>query len=388
MLTLLLSTLTACAAATNIVNAIFLNDPAIDVITALEEEDYVLALMLAHEIEHDSLLQRLENRLEILESDFRTDNKDFIVIMEEIRIIDAMNVQGLSNTLHGVSNRIQNLNSSRIAFRTAESMFNNGDFPSAIAQLRLVIPDDANYELALRNLQHIINAYRYQILEIADESVARGDYSGAIFAINNGLWTLVNDPVLMERLNLSKQALVNSAISNARASADIGDYDIAIFGLNVALQAAPNNEQLTRLIDEINNIRPMNLLALEPVNSQFWNPNETKTEIILRYESPWGHRQRSEAYFFVDAGYSILRGTINADEHLRPETRMQIRIFADDVLVYESGYIQRASTFDFEANITGARFIRLRVDNRHYSFPDTIPAWGGRVTASNVFLIR
>jgi len=368
------------------VRSVIVADPAADVIIALEEEDYVLALMLAHEVEHEPLQRRLENRLETLEADFRAENRDFILIMSEIDIIRAMNVDGLSNTLQNTSRRIENLNSSRTAFATAEAMFQNSDYPSAIAQYRLVIQDDANYEQALRGLQNSISAYRTKVLELADENIERGDYAGAIFALNNGLWTLENDSALTEALNLNKQSLVNNAIASARSSIDIGNYDIATFALNVALQAVPSNEQLTRMLDEINLIRPMNLLTLEPVRSWDWNPNETRTQIPLIHERGWGTNFISEAEFFVDAGYSFLRGIISADESLNPNSRMQLFVFTDDVLIYESDFIQRASAFDFEISIAGARFIRLRVNNQPPEGSWNITS--GRFSASDLFLIR
>ena len=133
-------------------------------------------------------------------------------------------------------------------------------------------------------------------------------------------------------------------------------------------------------------MRPTNLLTLTPISSSFWTANEIGTQVTLRYERPWGHLNRSEAEFFIDENYSILRGRVSADEHLATETRMQLRIFSDGEMIYESDYIERATTFPFEVDVAGRRFIHVRIDNRHYSMPDLLGGRNGRITVSELFL--
>jgi len=436
----LVALLAAVIAIVFIINP-FNNDPAIAVIAALEEGNYDEALVLAWEnMDSETLPEMLEQRLDTLISEFKAENIEFSVVSMELDAIGNIHMYGLWGLVNTTRNTINNLNFSRTAFNTAEMLFHSGEYASAIGQYRLVIQDDPNFENALIGMRNATDGYRSKILDEANEHINKGEYESAVLVLEHGLRIIENDSELTQTLTLTKQKaidayrseilaeayenanrtnyegsiqiierglrsiendsellqalasyqtrFVESMISNARRSVGNGDYNAAITTLNYALRYVPDNEQLIRVRDEVNAMRPVNLLELEPVTSQHWNPNETKTQIPLLYENVWSSWRRSEAYFFVDGGFSTLRGTITADEHLRTETRMQIRVFADDVLVYESHDIQRASTFDFEVNITGARFIRIRVANRNYRFPDSHLAWNGRVMASNLTLIR
>lgn len=364
-----------------------ISDPTADIITALEEGDHAEALMLASEIEDsEPLLRRLEDRLVFLETDFRSENIDFSVVSAELNTIERMNVFGLSSTLNRVSNTVGALNASRTSFNTAEEFFARGNYADAITHYSLVIQDDSNFETALTGISNATNAYRNQVLAEADQFASTADYEKAIGVLNNGLLVIANDSELMQSLTLNEQRFVSYIISNADRALEAGNHDLAIRYIIDALRTVPDNEQLLRKIDEIETARPVNLLSLDPVSSSNWSPNETRTQIVLRHASFMTGVERSQAEFFVDRNYSTLRGTISADETLDPNAGLKFLVFADDTLVYESDYINRASTFDFEANIAGAQFIQIRVTNQRREGSSRTA--GGRFTASDLFLTQ
>ena len=211
----------------------------------------------------------------------------------------------------------------------------------------------------------------------------RGDYESAIRVLNNGLLVIENDADLRQAITLNEQNIVNSAITRARALAGDGYYDQAINALNAALSLMPYNQQLLQVRDDIEAVRPINLLSLRPVRSNHWNVNSTEREVQLRVSqaSSAGEANGSNAEYYISSRYSTLRGILSADERLNPNTRIRFRVFADDVLVFESDYIQRATEISFTADISGARFIRITVTNLSRSN-------SGNFIASDLTLIR
>lgn len=352
------------------VRNMILSDPAVDVITALEDGNHAEALLFAEEADSETLERRLKERLETLEVDFRAENIDFSVLTMELSTIlqinDSNNL-GLWDVIDTTWNMIERLNASRTAFNIAEELFSRGDYALAIEQYSQVIQDDPNYTRALEGIANATNALRNNILSLADEHTTIGAYEEAIRILDSGLWILPSDSELLQNLTLVEQRFINDSISQADSFVATNNYHSAISVLNRALQVIPNNDQLIRRQNEIDAIRPMGLFELTPINSSGWRPNQGVAEDSLggRYESPfvvltW----RSSGEYFVDSQYSILRGGIAAHTN-HNSFSPQVLIYADGELVYASDPIVRTTMpFNFEIDITGAQFIRIALSSQ------------------------
>ena len=132
------------------------------------------------------------------------------------------------------------------------------------------------------------------------------------------------------------------------------------------------NEQQTIAQDAIAVTVPVSLFDLAPVNSNRWNPNQGALEdslgnqysVLMPYIILDGH---AFGEFFVDSRYSLLRGSLAPHVNLGSNSNVQFMVFADDKLVYSSAGISRTTLpFDFEADISGAQFVRVRVSCTDY----------------------
>jgi len=136
---------------------------------------------------------------------------------------------------------------------------------------------------------------------------------------------------------------------------------------------------------DTNMTKTTNLLAQDPIRSTAWNLNSMRTQVSLSHSVGWGIHEFSSAEFFIDANYTTLRGTISADETLSQNSRLQLRITADDAVVFESDYVERATTFDFEIDISGVRFIYFHLLNSRPT-PNAMHMTTGRFILGDLFL--
>lgn len=295
-------------------------DPAASVIGFLRDGDFDMAEYHAPNVDSDALFTSMESHLVALEADFRAERIEFSDAMLEIDSIVRMNIPGLSGTHDSTRNNINNLNASRIAFNTAEALYERSDYPTAIAQFRQVISDDTNYNNARDGINRAINAHRSNVLVVAQNYSSGGyyprairvledallviehdpditqqlnvynaaytsasrqrilntaadftdsnDWPNAITTLSNALRDMPGDSLIEERLRSYEQAYVASAISEADMLVMQGGYDAAIAVLNRVLVTLPGNVQISEQISMIGDIRPISLASLVVIDSR------------------------------------------------------------------------------------------------------------------------
>jgi len=180
-----------------------------EIIIALEKGNHDEAIALAMNTNSDALRIRLEDRLDIVTTDFLNDSIQFYAVTEELYTIERMNITGLSSAVNRTRTFINNLNDSRTAYLTAETMFEYGEYASAIVQYRLVISADPNYYSALDGIIRATDAFRNVTLILASEYSDDGDYSSAVRILTDALGIIENDSELTHRLNAYTDSLAN-----------------------------------------------------------------------------------------------------------------------------------------------------------------------------------
>jgi len=154
--------------------------------------------------------------------------------------------------------------------------------------------------------------------------------------------------------------------------------------------APPEQEEAPQLSEN----NDTNLLSLTPTWSSSWHPSPTRHSVQLWHAGgsmhsaqPYSSFRRVE--FYIGARYSLLRGVIFADEHLNPNSRIQFRIYGEGSgTLYTSPVIERATSFEFEVNVSGVRYISIYVENRPYRIDALAVTASGEFTASDLWLIR
>ena len=109
----------------------------------------------------------------------------------------------------------------------------------------------------------------------------------------------------------------------------------------------------------------VSLLAFDPVNSDGWKKNEGTLNDSLGYGytvtlpylivSEW-----SCAEYYTNQNYSKLKFKIASHEEMGQENKSQIKIYADDILVFTSPEFDRKTESEsFIVDINNAKFIKI-----------------------------
>ena len=109
----------------------------------------------------------------------------------------------------------------------------------------------------------------------------------------------------------------------------------------------------------------ISLFALEPVNSDCWEEN-----VGTLKDSLGNNYTVTLPYIVIDSGsygeyynngrFSRLQGKIAPHEEKAQENLTQIKIYADDILVYSSSDIDRKTEcFEFDVDINKAKFVKV-----------------------------
>lgn len=136
--------------------------------------------------------------------------------------------------------RLELLGVSRVAYATGQTYQENKKYPEAIAQFSAVSVDDTFcYEDAQARIAACQTAYKELILQEADAYISNEQYSDAMHLLDDALDVLPNDTDLSTLRdtsynNASENAII-TALSNAEAQANEGDYASAIKTINSSL---------------------------------------------------------------------------------------------------------------------------------------------------------
>ena len=265
------------------------------------------------------------------------------------------------------------------ALAFAELYSLEGNFAQAIFILEEALQIVQNDAAILNQIdaysEALIVAPFFGLIHGANEFALIGDWRSAILTYRAALEGMEADPLftleadqlilLMWELNSWEQQYAAATIDQANILIEADNHVEAAALINATLQTLPDNEELLQLLEYASNIRPLSLLDLTPINSSGWNPNEGELEDSL------GHVHETDlpyivfshggsAEFFVEGEFSTLRGTIAPHTSMWQDGNIMFMVFADDRLVYSTPSITRTTlAIDFEADVSGAQFIRV-----------------------------
>ena len=421
-LTIILTVLIVMLGTAGYVGLRYLTGDEYKIIKALNNEDYSQAYEIYQTgLEGGAsrtLIFSLQTRLDKVREDFDAGAIEYSVANMEVSTIEKMNISDIAAKVKEVKEHISALNTSRTAFSTAETMMTKGDFEGAITNYKKVTEDDTNYETAKSKLANAVEQYRAAILKSAADYVAQNSYDKAIACIEGALKVLPDDAKLTEQLEIHnknfKEQTKSTAVSSAKAAADKGDYQSALKTLSDAmknfpddvdittdyktysakfsedaikkadevtaqknytgaielltdaLKVLPSDEALTKKLAEVEAAQPVSLSTLTPINGSLGKWNEGSPT------DPFGqtHTQVSN-YIIVEDGtryeeyrlygkYKTLSGSLVPYKDMPTDGSAQVKIYADDKLIYTSPTIGRKTdTVDFEINIQGADYIKI-----------------------------
>lgn len=141
------------------------------------------------------------------------------------------------------------LNTSRIAFETAEKYFDNAEYEKAYGYYVQVIESDANYEIAQNKIVETTEKYRDEVLKLVNVYKEDGKYGEAVNLLQHALGVLQSDSDLSQALILCESTyenmLLEKIVKEADAKAEAGDYAGALL---IIQEMAKENQENSKLV--------------------------------------------------------------------------------------------------------------------------------------------
>ena len=203
---------------------------------AVEKEDYEQAIELIDgkydSKEGKALLESMREKITGAKDGFLSEELSYQAAKKAISDLRAYDVAELRSELDEADRYLDDLNTSRTCFDTAEEHFAAGNYEKAMAAYRGVIETDPNYSQAQTQLEAAITAYREEMLAQAAEKAEKKEYADAIAILDNALRVLPGDSALQTQRELYAAEGAakdrSDTLKDAADSAAKGDYAAAM----------------------------------------------------------------------------------------------------------------------------------------------------------------
>ena len=264
----------------------------------------------------------------------------------------------------GTNSNAQTKEQLRTYIEQSETYLNAGNYIEAIAIL------DAAKQLlgAHPDIKSQRNKIvKKQLLSSVSDFEKTQDYASAIKAIEKTGTKFQKDAEVVQKLNSLKIIYRSKVIADADTVFKQAGYSEAIKIINKGLTVLLNDSMLLAKINEYNEYKPVKLSALKRVDDNWrvyddWNGSDSKGNsindawLILTYSDP----QTAEIY--VGRKYSTMTFDIMPSSSFSTNELISstVKIYADDVLVYTSPNINyKSSAIHANVNINNAEYIRI-----------------------------
>lgn len=367
--------------------------PEQSILRALNEEDFDSAISIYNE-DYDgdgkSIKTALEKQIDTIKSDFTDEKLEYSVALDEFGTIGKMNVSGIEDKLSDTIDFVNNLNSSRSDYNSAEDLYANKNYAEALKKYKKVIKEDKNYDDAQSKITECVSAYRESVLKVAGELADGGSYKEAISKLNGALEILPDDADIQPKVEEYKNAYADKVLAAVDEDVAAGNYNSAISKINDALKVVGDNKDLQAKLESVQGDKPVSLATLTVINGG-WNWNvgtptdpfgntyssasnfaifsdsagnaEYVKEVGIPNYSNWVGVYESYGEYRLYGDYKQLSFDVVPNESIGEYLYGSVKVYADDTLVFSSPDIGRKTDLQsYQVDITGAEYIKIVVD--------------------------
>ena len=299
-----------------------------------------------------------------------TDNQDFTTAISTLNTLLSQNPDD-----QDITSAIQNVQNSQVTsiISQAATQTASGNFDDAVKTIKnglTLYADNVALKNALADTQtKQVNSIITQANGLIDDN----QFSDAIAALNTGLKSYPNNADLKSAVADAQGKMVDYILAQADTMIQQGNLDDATTLVNHALTLAPGNSDLQSEIDKIDNAKPISIFTLTPLNQYGWGQSNGVLQDSLgnNYSVTMPYLVSGGCYgeFYVNGAYSTIQGTVVPYTGFSQNAKTQLRVYADDVLIYSSPDVgQKTLKFNFKVNITGAQFIKVEVTRTASSY--------------------
>ena len=259
----------------------------------------------------------------------------------------------------------------------AQKLADNGDYKSAMSLIQRAIDtygEDADYQKAYDTYnQKYISEVKDNAITEADDLAKNEDYLGAFKIIEQANSAIGEDVQLTQKAQLYEEAYVSSVITQVDMYISERDLDNAEAVLNDAIKQIPDSSILKSKLVELEEKQPVSLSTLTPINGGWvWNEGDPTDPFGVTYtnvnnylilsgnhNNDWGF-QHGYAEYRLYGKCKTLTASLISHKNIGEDGYSQIKVYADDKLVYTSTDIKRKTDLiNFEAEISDADYIKI-----------------------------
>lgn len=397
-------------------------NPVNNAITAIESGDFDTAAEIYDEkISGDSdkrkkLADEVVTYLNTCQENFLNESMDYNQICTVIDGITALDLRGTADTLETLTAFVEEINTSRTAYKTAEEFYTKQDYGSALGYYSQVSYNDTYYDDAQTKYTECVSTYREQVLSDAETAANGGDYATALTKLKDGLAILPDDSELnakyevytagekdqsiQTQLDLAKsyyssgdyvnaldtlksllrsndsseaqqlydtylQEYANSAVAAADAAFATGGYSAAVSTLEGYDSVLKESDTYTEKLSYYRSLAPDLLSQQEKFGGNDWYGNGSTTDSLgNNYTDALvfnGGLKNREIEYYINGKYTSVSGVLAMDHSARENASGYIAIYGDDVLLYTSPEITRKTeAFSFNVSMSGVKYLKIQ----------------------------
>lgn len=344
--------------------------PSNKIIEALSSGNYDEAIDYSKELDEvsDTLAKQLNDHMDELYSNFKSGAVDYTTAKAELDALTAMNLSEISGKLSEITDKVDKLNASKTAFETAKQFESSGDYISAIAQYKLVIEEDANFEAAKSGIVSASDKCRADALSKASQYVSSNDYENALKTLTDALAVLENDAQITTQITVYSANYETACITKADALLKQKKFDEAKSFLSDALKVLPDSTKLSDKLNGIDSLRPVDLNTVYLIDSKNY---EYKTGSYTNslgntYDGVYFYNdltsKSSYSLYNINSEYSKFVGSFVADPSANIELHYFINIYVDDVLkCSKKNFTKTTGKLDFSVDVKGGKQLKIVV---------------------------
>lgn len=269
-------------------------------------------------------------------AEFKSGSMDYAQAQEKLTTAQGLNISGLKKDIEDSLEMLDSLNSSITAYEKAEQYYAAGQYSQAIEEYSNVIEEDDNYEDAQSKIEECVDTYKKDILAKTEGPEEYEEYENALSLVQVALDVLPDDKELKERESeLQKnyaQKLKSEALTNGTQYISDGKYDEIFELLDQALEANPNDSELTNLYNTA--VTSFEDYAAATVDGYVQN------------------EQFGEAYTFLNKAEDILPDSEKITE-LRSQVRDAVPVKLSEMKISDSDRFEAADELSVKEDVIG-----------------------------------
>lgn len=361
----------------------------------------------------------LKNRVDEVVSGYNDGKISYEVAVAELTALETMGFDGAKDKIAEVSAK----NDAANALEKAEGFYNSGDLANAIAEYAKVPQGSEDYNTAQSKLNEIcpkyidsvVNTistynsgrqykdaisyadtaykilpagvdtskldsakaeslmnYKTEVSKTVNDYIAAEKYQEAFTALDEAI-KFTDDQYFKDLKTTTEEDYVKTVIAKADELMKKRSHSAAKKVVSDAIAILPNNSTLSAKLAEIEKSAPVSLASITPINGG-WKWNEgTPTDPfgvthidISNYAilngGEWDYSATHYAEYRLQGKYKTISGSMISYKDIPENGKTQVKIYADDKLVYLSPDIGRKTDLvNFSVDVTGVDYIKIEV---------------------------